>query len=104
MEIRTPQDSILRPETPPPSTHRIEAAVVSPQTPTHPPSKPVLAGGASLFDDDNKTVSQPSTPVLYNLIRNEGPPKFVIASQQLKPKPTPEIKDDRTADDRSPKS
>jgi hypothetical protein len=37
-------------------------------------------GGASLFDD-NDQLSQPTTPVLYNLIRNEGPPKFVIASK-----------------------
>lgn len=43
--------------------------------------------GASLFDDNNH-LSQPTTPVLYNLIRNEGPPKFIIATSKT-PEPTP---------------
>src|SRR5438045_9679898 len=64
---------IARPETPPPSTHRLEIPV-SPETPTH---RNIGGGGASLFDDNNQ-LSQPTSPVLYNLIRNEGPPKFVI--------------------------
>lgn len=70
---------IPRPETPPPSTHRHEAPV-SPETPTHPSLHDGdRVGGATLFDD-KAHLSQPSTPVLYHLIRNEGPPKFVIAS------------------------
>jgi hypothetical protein len=68
---------IARPETPPPSTHRLEIPD-SPETPTRPPVN--NGGGASLFDDNNQ-LSQPTTPVLYNLIRNEGPPKFVITSK-----------------------
>jgi hypothetical protein len=43
--------------------------------------------GASLFDDNNNNLSQPTTPVLYNLIRNEGPPKFIIATSKT-PEPT----------------
>ena len=70
-----------RPETPPPSTHRLEIPV-SPETPTPHIRKnddPRDTTSSSLFDDDNDQLSQPTTPVLYNLIRNEGPPKFVIA-------------------------
>lgn len=86
---------IPRPETPPPSIHRLEIPV-SPETPTPSPLHLHLdqslsnPGGASLFDDDNKPIiSQPSTPVLYNLIRNEGPPKFVIAAPQQVAKVAP---------------
>jgi hypothetical protein len=71
---------IVRPETPV-STHRLENPVF-PETPTHLPlhSDSSLVGETSLFDD-NIQIVQPTTPVLYNLIRNEGPPKFVIASK-----------------------
>jgi hypothetical protein len=70
---------IARPETPPPSTHRLEIPV-SPETPTHSPIRSDN-GDASLFDDNNR-LSQPTTPVLYNLIRNEGPPMFVIQNTE----------------------
>jgi len=91
---------IPRPETPPPSTHRLEIPI-SPETPTPTPvhniSPVPTASGASLFHDDEDTkpiISQPSTPVLYNLIRNEGPPKFVIAPTQQMAKIVPsETKD-----------
>jgi hypothetical protein len=72
------EDSIVsqdRPETPPPSTHRIENAGHTVASPTTPTPAPVHGDdGATLFDQ----LEQPPTPVLYNLIRNEGPPKFVI--------------------------
>ena len=102
----TPHNPIPRPETPPPSTHRLEIPI-SPESPTHSPlhhpnNPPTSTGGASLFDDDdNKPLSQPPTPVLYNLIRNEGPPRFVIAPQQV-PKPAPpEMKEEVLVEEES---
>ena len=65
------------PRTPPPSTHRTDIPE-SPTTPTHPPLND--DGGASLFDD-NGHIQPPLTPVLYNLIRNDGAQKFVAAAQ-----------------------
>src|SRR5277367_2915086 len=101
----TPHTTIPRPETPPPSTHRL-GIPISPETPTHSPlhhqnNPPTSTGGASLFDDDNKPISQPPTPVLYNLIRNEGPPKFVIAPQQVPQIPPPEMKEQVLAEEES---
>src|SRR5579859_8301622 len=61
------------PQTPPPSTHRVEVPI-SPETPTHQPL--TIDSGASLFNAVTPP-QQPTTPVLYNLIRNEGPPKFI---------------------------
>jgi len=65
---------IERPETPPPSTHRLNFPG-SPQTPTHPP----LQDDSNETLDDRNEIEAPATPVLYNLIRNDGPPKFVMA-------------------------
>jgi hypothetical protein len=79
-----------RPETPPPSTHRLEIPV-SPETPTPRFRKnddPEETTSSSLFDDNHHQLSQPTTPVLYNLIRNEGPPKFVIAPTHTPETPT----------------
>jgi hypothetical protein len=87
----TPRHTI-RPETPPPSTHHPEIPI-SPETPTHPSLHIDINNGATLFDDKNFTQG-PSTPVLYNLIRNEGPPKFVpfVASGSLGGKDIIELK------------
>ena len=78
---------IERPETPPPSTHRLNFPG-SPQTPTHPPRQ---EDSTDALDDRNE-IQAPTTPVLYNLIRNDGPPKFVMT-----PTPAPS-----TANENSP--
>jgi hypothetical protein len=70
------QVRLICPETPPPSTHRVDLPE-SPETPTHPTFN--STGDATLFED-NARVQPPLTPVLYNLIRNEGTtPRFIPA-------------------------
>jgi hypothetical protein len=70
---------VPRPETPPPSTHRTEMRE-SPQTPTHAPLTALAGEGSPSLFDDNGRIQPPPTPVLYNLIRKDGPQKFVAAA------------------------
>jgi hypothetical protein len=80
---------IPRPETPPPSTHRRQTPV-SPETPTHAPIHKDQDNEEPTLLEDNEHISQPSTPVLYNLIRNETPPKYVVTTPEPE---TDEIKE-----------
>lgn len=68
--------SLSRPQTPPPSTHHTQSPE-TPRTPTHHPL--VHTEETSLFEDMAQ-MQPPPTPVLYNLIRNEGAQKFVAAA------------------------
>ena len=74
--------NVQRPETPPPSDRRAHVPI-SPETPTHSAihkeeKEDDKDGEVNMFYEDAHP-SQPTTPILYNLIRNEAPPKFVIA-------------------------
>jgi len=78
-EARGHKSPVIAPSrlhTPPPSSHRAEITE-SPKTPTH--ASLNNDGGTSLFDDNGR-IQPPPTPVLYNLIRNDGAQKFVAAA------------------------